>query len=179
MTVNHTLKNSRPVLELDIEGVKKLGAEFYSREHTKPLFTEYNLLAVRNLYHYFCTGDVFKILKFRQPITRYEMYRLSHRETSLALILPERSRQFFYKSALAWNSVYRSVLERHNSDLTTKISHIKDEIKKLLRSKQNEGENIDCQKSNFILYLPIIRYKVNKTSSHSNVHKSHITDNMN
>ena len=160
-------------------GSEKLGADFYSREHTKPLFTEYNLLAVRNLYHYFCTGDVFKILKFRQPIPLYEMYRLSHRETSLALILLERSRQFFYKSALAWNSVYRSVLERHNSDLTTKMSHIKDEIKKLLRSKQNEGENIDCQKSNFILYLPIIRYKVNKNSSHSNVHKSHITDNMN
>ena len=128
-------------------GSEKLGAEFYSREHTKPLFTEYNLLAVRNLYHYFCTVDVFKILKFL-----YEMYRLSHRETSLALILPERSGQFFYKSALAWNSVYRSVLERPNSDLTTKISHFKDEIKKLLSSKQNEGENIDWQKSNFILY---------------------------
>ena len=64
-------------------GIEKLGAEFYSREHTKPLFTEYNLLAVRNLYHYFCTIDVFKILKFRQPITLYEMYQLSHRETSL------------------------------------------------------------------------------------------------
>ena len=49
-------------------GIEKLGAEFYSREHTKPLFTEYNLLAVRNLYLYFCTVDVFKILKLRQPI---------------------------------------------------------------------------------------------------------------
>ena len=110
------------------------------------------IFRVRNLYHYFCTVNVFKILKFRQPITLYEMYQLSHRETSLALILPERSGQFFYKSALAWNSVYRSVLERPNSDLTTKISHFKDEIKKLLSSKQNEGENIDWQKSNFILY---------------------------
>ena len=148
MTVNHTLQNAsvRP------RGSEKIGAEFYSREHTKPLFTEYNLLAIRNLYHYFCTVDVFKILKFRQPITLYEMYQLSHRETSLALILPERSGQFFYTSALAWNSVYRSVLERPNSDLTTKIPHFKDEFKKLLSSKQNEGENIDWQKSNFILY---------------------------
>ena len=78
---------------------EKLAAKFYSREHTKPLFNEYNLLAVRNLYHYFCTVDVFNILKFRQPITLYEMYQLSHRETSLALILPERSGQLFYKSA--------------------------------------------------------------------------------
>ena len=70
-------------------GSEKLGAEFYSREHTKPLFTKtYNLLAVRNLYHYFCSVVVFKILKVRQPISFNEMYRLSHRETSLALILP-------------------------------------------------------------------------------------------
>ena len=113
------------------------------------------------MYHYFCTVDVFKILKFRQLITLYEMYQLSHCETSLTLILPERSGQFIYKSALAWNSVYRSALEKPNSDLTTKISHfnqtIKDEIKKLLISKlliskQNEGEKIEWQKSNFILY---------------------------
>ena len=90
-------------------GSEKLGAEFYSREDTKPIFAEYNLLAVRNLYHYFCTVEVFKILKFRQPITLYELYRLSQRETALALILPERSGQFFYESAL-----------------TTKILHFKD-----------------------------------------------------
>ena len=80
------------------------------------------------------------------------MYQQSHRETSLALLIPERSGQFFYKSALAWNSVYRSVLEKPNSDLTTKISHFKHEIKKFLISKQNEGDKIEWQKSNFILY---------------------------
>ena len=79
------------------------------------------------------------------------MYQLSHRETSLTLILPERSGQFIYKSAMAWNSVYRSALEKPNSNLTTKISHFKDEIKKLLICRQNEGEKIDWQKSNFIL----------------------------
>ena len=64
------------------------------------------------------------------------------------VILQQKKRS----SALAWNSAYRSVLERPNSDLTTKISHFKDEIKKLLSYKKNEGENIDWQKSNFILY---------------------------
>ena len=102
-------------------GSEKLGAEVYPKEHAKPLFTEYNLLAVRNLYHYYCTVDVFKIFKFRQPIILYEMYRLSHSETSLALILPERSGQFFFKSALAWNSVYRSVIERQQKFHTSKM----------------------------------------------------------
>ena len=48
-----------------------------------------------------------------------------------------RGKKSLHQSALAWNSVYRSVLERPNSDLTRKMSHFKDEIKKLLSSKQN------------------------------------------
>ena len=63
--------------------------------------------------------------------------------TNKSTLLNELPFTILYKSALPWNSVYRSILERPNSDLT------------------------------------IIRYKVNNTSSHSNVHKSHITDNMN
>ena len=80
------------------------------------------------------------------------MYQPSHRETSLALILPEHSSQFFYKSALAWNCVHRNALEKPHSDLTTKISHFKNEIRKFLMAKQNEGEKIEWLKSNFLLY---------------------------
>ena len=134
------------------KGEEKLGSEFYSREHTKPLLTEHKLLAVRNLYHYFCTVDVFKILKFRTPISLYDIYKVSNRETSLALITPKRSNQFFYKSSVAWNSVYKKCLENPHCDLTTKISYFKDAMKKLLLSKQNEGEKIEWQKSNFKLY---------------------------
>ena len=134
------------------KGEEKLGSEFYSREHTKPLLTEHKLLAVRNLYHYFCTVDVFKILKFRTPISLYDKYKVSNRETSLALITPKRSNQFFYKSSVAWNSVYKKCLENPHCDLTTKISYFKDAMKKLLLSKQNEGEKIEWQKSNFKLY---------------------------
>ena len=36
--------------------------------------------------------------------------------------------------------------------ITTKISHFKHEIKKLLISKQNEGDKIEWQKSISILY---------------------------
>ena len=85
MSYNHIKRVFQPLSNLDLSrigispiglgrsGWKEVGK--LSREHTKPLFTEYNLLAVRNLYHYFCTVDVFKILKFRKPITPYEMYQ--------------------------------------------------------------------------------------------------------
>ena len=133
------------------KGSEKLGSEFYSREHTKPLFNEHNLLAVRNLYHYFCTVDVFKILKFRVPITLYELYNLSNRESSLTLITPERSSQFLYRSTIAWNSVFKKALLKPHSDLTTTISHFKNEIKKILILKQKYGEQNEWQKTNFKL----------------------------
>ena len=47
--------------------------------YTKPLFDEHNLLAVRNLYYYFCTIDVFNILQFRIIIALYESHKLSNR----------------------------------------------------------------------------------------------------
>ena len=89
----------------------KLGAEFYSTEHTKPLFAEQKLLAVRNLYHYFSAVEIFKILKFRLPMSLYESYTLSNRESSMMILIPKRSIQFFFKSAVAWNSIHRKVLE--------------------------------------------------------------------
>ena len=146
------LEKFRTCARVRPKGSEKLGSEFFSREHTKPIFDEHNLLAVRNLYHYFCTIDVFKILKFRVPITLYESYILSNRESSLTLITPERSSQFFYRSAIAWNSVYKKALAKPHSDLTTTISHFKSEIKKMLISKQKEGDLIEWQKSNFKLY---------------------------
>ena len=39
------------------------------------------------------------------------MYNLTNRDTSLSLRTPVRSAQFFYKSSVAWNSVYKKVLE--------------------------------------------------------------------
>ena len=129
----------------------KLGAEFHSREHTKPLFREQKVLTVKNLYYYFCAIEIFKILKFRLPISLYEMYNLSNRDSSMTILTPKQSIQFFYKSAVAWNRIYKRILARPHMDLTTKISHFKTELKKLLLLNQNDGDEIEWQKSNFNL----------------------------
>ena len=44
-----------------------LGQEFYSREHTKPLFNQHGIMNVRNLHIYHCSNEILKILKFRTP----------------------------------------------------------------------------------------------------------------
>ena len=52
---------------------------------------------------------------------------------------------------LLHESVYKKVLEKPHCDLTTKISHFKKEMKKILLSKQNEGDKNEWQNSNFKL----------------------------
>ena len=133
-------------------GEEMLGPEFFAREHTKPLFSKQELLAAKNLYHYFCSVEVFKILKFRLPINLFETYSHSNREESLSLVTPVPSIQFIYKSSKAWNSVYKKMLTEPHSDLTTKISHFKTKLKALLLSKQKEGDIIEWNPSNFKLY---------------------------
>ena len=79
------------------------------------------------------------------------MYNLSNRESSFAILTPRRSIQFFYRSAVTWNSIYKKVLAKPHMDLTTKISHFKIELKKLLFHNQSDGDKIEWQKSNFNL----------------------------
>ena len=40
-------------------GSQKLGKEYYCKEHTKPLFNNNDLLAVRNLHTYHCCIEIF------------------------------------------------------------------------------------------------------------------------
>ena len=42
---------------------QNLGAEYFYREHTKPLFTKHSVMNVRNLFVYHCFNEIFKILK--------------------------------------------------------------------------------------------------------------------
>ena len=79
------------------------------------------------------------------------MYNLSNRDSSMTILTPKQSIQFFYKSAVAWNRIYKRILARPHMDLTTKISHFKTELKKLLLLNQNDGDEIEWQKSNFNL----------------------------
>ena len=62
-------------------------------------------------------------------------------ETALTLLTPSRSYQFYYKSSLIWNKIYKKAL-------ATKIFHFKSEIRKIIFSNQNEGDQTEWQKSN-------------------------------
>ena len=85
----------------------KLGKEYFCKEHTKRLFNEQGILAVRNLHLYNCCIEIFKIMKFRNPINLYETLNISQRNNSMLLLTPIPSQQFSYLGPKTWNSVYK------------------------------------------------------------------------
>ena len=88
-------------------GNQKLGPDFFMQEHTKPLFHKHKILTVQNLYSDFTFMDVFKIYKFRMPISLFEQYEYSRRSchTHIQIIPPKPSDNFIYRSSILWNSL--------------------------------------------------------------------------
>ena len=130
------------------KGKRNLGQDFFCREHTKPLFNGNELLTVKNLYHYFCAVELFKILKFRLPINLYEIYDESNRDESLIILTPQPKIRFRYASSKLWNDIHEKVLCEPELHLT-KVSHFKKDLKALLFIRQKIGDATEWQPANF------------------------------
>jgi hypothetical protein len=129
----------------------KLGKEYFCKEHTKRLFNAQGILAVRNLHSYHCCLELFKIMKFRNPINLFEALNISHRNNSMLLITPIPSIQFLYLGPKIWNSVYKKILADSEQDLTIKVSTVKKLMKKLLIDIQKEHDENEWLPANYSL----------------------------
>ena len=91
-----------------------LGAPFYIKEHTKPLFKENMILSIQNLYYYHMALNTYKILNYRIPISLYSIFTLSCRKETL-LITPFPSNNFVYNACCIWNSIiiYKNVWNKN------------------------------------------------------------------
>ena len=118
-----------------------LGSEFYAKESTKPLFKAHELLSVHNLYKHRCIMELFKIIKYRLPISLYELYSKSSRRDDL-LITPVPSHNFFYKSASLWNNFIGTCGRR--DFVTSSCYSVKSSLKKSLLAAQNEPADSWC-----------------------------------
>ena len=74
-----TCARTRPI------GQQKLDQKFFIKEHTKPIFKHNNILAIQNLYTYHCYLELYKIMKFRAPISLHEGYTCSSRKPCLLI----------------------------------------------------------------------------------------------
>ena len=123
-----------------------LGEEFYMKEHTKPLFKEHDILSYMNLYTYHTYMEVFKILKFRDPLVIYEQFNVSHRKSSL-LINTFPAKNFVCRATNIWNTITPKLkLADHCS---AKIAYAKSNLKKLLLRLQSSVDDMSWNSDNF------------------------------
>ena len=122
-----------------------LGAEFYRRESTKPLFKANELLTVHNLYKYHCLFEMFKIIKLRTPMSMYELFKRSKIRDDKLLSLPP-SPLFEYNSSNLWIKCCKSY---GDTDFTSPIGGIKNKIKKALLLSQSNFGSQDWHDYNF------------------------------
>ena len=130
---------------------QKLGKSFFCKEHTKRLFNQNDILAVRNLHTYHCCVEIFKIMKFRIPINLYETLNISHRNNSMLLITPSPSCHFSYIGPKTWNTAYKKILDDSEQDLTTTVALVKNSLKHLLIKNQKVHEENEWRPANFEL----------------------------
>ena len=135
------LEKFRTCVRARPQGSQKLGAEFYSREESKPLFYTHDILTVYNAYIYHITLEVFKILKYRTPMSLYSLLTISSRKDTL-LITPTsaHSSSFVSKSCTLWNLV-RQKLKLYELAYI-KHSAAKASMKQLMLKLQSEGDKL-------------------------------------
>ena len=132
-------------------GKQILGSSFYMMEHTKPLFNEFLLKTVQNLYNYYCILEIFKIMKFHTPIALYSKITLSKRGYNLTIILPTPSHHFLYKASVLWNKINKKLILNHGPNFDIKISFIKKMLKNTIFQNQGLHDTEIWDPSNFKL----------------------------
>ena len=140
----------------------------YCLEHTKPIFNEYKILNVYNIYVQQTFVDLFKIFKSHSPISIYNLFSFSVRDSSFLVYLPKirlniSKNNYVFKSSELWNSLVSNVFEKgmpdenglvvrgsvRNSDFCATIPFIKHKLKSVLLCRQNSGDPIEWDPSNF------------------------------
>ena len=108
------------------------------KEHTKPLFNTHEIMNVHILYFYHCINDIFKVLKYRTPISLYSLFETSDRLGKETFILtPKPSDSYIYKAGTIWNTVRQNLML---TTFTCKTNHLKSSIKTTIAHIQKEGE---------------------------------------
>ena len=137
----------------------ELSGKTFDLEHTKPLFNEYKIMSLKNLYSYHTFMEIFKIMKFFVPSSLHKILKLCPRNNKLTLVIPlvklDVSQQNFeFKAVKIWNTYKEYVFNKcapmntgliipgssENSDLSASTAAIKHKLKCHLLLKQSSGD---------------------------------------
>ena len=134
-----------------------LGEEFYTKEHTKPLFNKHTILTLHHLHMYHSLSTTVKIIKTHTPIALHSWFTQSKRKDSL-LIIPRYSNRFAYIGSSLWNQL-RSALSAENGIPPEKcikfhddFGSLKNKIKNTILLRQKIGDQEEWCDENFKLF---------------------------
>ena len=100
---------------------QKLENSFYEKEPSKPIFDKKFIMTVHNLYVYHCSNETLKIMKYRTPISMFNVFKTSNRKTT-QMVTPTPDIQYAYNASKTWNWV-RQVI-KSNTDIMTFLFHL-------------------------------------------------------
>ena len=139
-----TCVRTRPFTGKDSQ---KLPGQFFMKEHSKPLFNSNKLLTIHNLYSYHTTTQVCGILKYRTPISLFNIFHTSQRKETL-LITPHPDLVYKSNASTTWNTA-RRILGSQYTDFSTTYSFVKSTIKSHLFKSQAYGTKLDWIPQNY------------------------------
>ena len=121
-----------------------------------------------NIYVQQTFVDLFKIVKTHSPISIYNLFSFSVRDSSCRVYLPKvklniSKNNYVFRSSELWNSLISKVLEKNkadkdglvirgsarNSDFCATIPYIKQKLKGILLCRQKLGNQTDWCPPNF------------------------------
>ena len=135
-------------------GKQILGADFFCREHTKPLLNKHGILAFQNIYNYQTCLETLKILKFRSPMALYSNFRPSPRNNGIYLITSSSSMNFTYNGSRKWNMIIK-ILSISDPVCSIKVGSFKRCVKACLMKIQNMYDPQEWCDKNFELETAI------------------------
>ena len=162
---------------------ENIGHKDHSQEHTKPLFAKHAILTLHHLYIQHTFVELFKVLKFRVPISVYSILPCQTRVRSSNLlrirtpcILLEKSRyNFIYMSVSIWNSLigYVFLKDEPNNDgiivhgsamytdlLFTPIAYVKQKLKSKILSIQSIVDDVELSTEEADNWFPCNFHKI-------------------
>ena len=135
-------------------GKQILGAEFFCKESTKPLFDETGILAFPNIFFYQTCLETLKILKFRLPNALYENFKFSSRNDGIYLVTSSKSSNPIHTKSKIWNTMTK-ILANFDPVHSIKVGSFKRLVKKALLKIQGMYDPCEWCTKNFELETAI------------------------
>ena len=122
--------------------MQKLGAKFYEREHTKPLFHKNGILTYKNLYNYHVCIETLKILKSKVPFLLFKQYTISSRNNMNFILLTKDASFSKTKRINIWNSAIK-IISNRTTIVETSVAKFKKDLRKILLKIQNAFDDTE------------------------------------